>query len=75
MKDFFLARFYQHMKENNEIEDASDYRNIIDIKCRHILEEEDLDIICGGPKISGKDAALQMEKEILNKFNEKSKKR
>jgi len=29
------------------------------------VDEEDLDIICGKPQISGKDAALMMEEKII----------
>jgi hypothetical protein len=34
---------------------------LVDLKCRAVVEDEDLDIICGKEKISGKEQALQME--------------
>lgn len=39
----------------------------LDGKCRKVLEQEDLDVICGAPDISGKDAAIQKQ-VILNKI-------
>lgn len=50
-------------------------REMVDIRCQAILEEEDMDIICGQPQISGKDAALMMEKQINEKQAEKFKRR
>ena len=30
----------------------------LDGKCKRVLEQEDLDVICGAPDISGKEAAI-----------------
>lgn len=50
-------------------------KDMVDLKCRAVVEEEDLDIICGKEKISGKEQALQMEKNIMDTIAEKSKRR
>lgn len=33
----------------------------LDGKCKKVLEQEDLDVICGAPDISGKEAAILKE--------------
>jgi len=50
-------------------------KDMVKIDCRAVVEEEDLDVICGHPQISGKEQALQMEKNINEKIYEKSRKR
>ena len=57
MNDFFLLRFSNYM--NNQIgnmaEEKITIKDMVDLKCRAVVEEEDLDIICGKEKISGKE--------------------
>ncbi len=52
------------MNEDNNPDEQVEIKEMLEIKCRYILEFEDLDVICGKPQISGKDAALQMEERI-----------
>ena len=73
-KDFFLYRFF--LEENKDVEDDEDkltIKQMVDIQCKKIVDEEDLDVICGQPQISGKEAALQMEQAIMEKMKEKHK--
>jgi hypothetical protein len=64
LDDFFVYKFNKFINEAKEDPDDYDensHKVLLDIKCQHILEYEDLDVICGKPQISGKDAALQKE--------------
>ena len=75
INDFFVYKFDKFIAESKEDPDDNDensHKVLLDIKCQHILEFEDLDVICGKPQISGKDAALQKEIAIIEAENEKN---
>lgn len=48
LQDFFVHRFHDYLNKDNH-EDQVELKEMLDIKCRYILEFEDLDVICGKP--------------------------
>ena len=69
-ENFFLFRFFEHVNENlDEDERILSIKDMLEMsrldgKCRKVLEQEDLDVICGAPDISGKDAAIQKQDKL-----------
>lgn len=65
-ENFFLYRFVDMMNKDCAEDERMSVKEMLEFsgldgKCKKVLEQEDLDVICGAPDISGKEAAILKE--------------
>ena len=68
-----MYKFY--ISENKDIEDEVNKKTIkemVDIHCQQIIEDDDQDVMKGMSQIFGKDS-MQMDQSIMQQMKEKHK--